>query len=66
MFSSSNIFSIFFVNLLTEKLWVQRHEILCLLEIQTRLLFFSLHEIKMSKQHLSYKLSVTHEGNVNH
>ena len=32
----------FFVNLPTEKLWVQRHDVLCLLEIQTRLLFFFL------------------------
>ena len=40
----------FIVNLSAEKLWVQRHDILCLLKIQTRLLFFSLHKIKMSKQ----------------
>ena len=41
----------FFVNLLTEKLWVQCQSITCLLEIQTRFLFFTLHKIKMSKQH---------------
>ena len=35
----------------TEKLWIQHQNILCLLEIQTRLLFFSLHKIQMSKQH---------------
>ena len=57
----------FFVNLLTEELWVQRHEILCLLEIQTRLLFLSLHKTKMSKSiYSSNKLSLTHEGHFNH
>ena len=35
----------------TEKLWIQHQNIICLLEIQTRLLFFSLHKIQMSKQH---------------
>ena len=35
-----HIFLAVFVNLLTEKLWIQRHEILCLLEIETRPLFF--------------------------
>ena len=33
----------------TEKLWIQHQNILCLLEIQTRLLFFSLHKIQMGK-----------------
>ena len=47
-----HIFSSFFMNLLPEKIWVQRHEILCILEIQTRLLCSSLHKIKMSKQHI--------------
>ena len=35
----------------TEKLWIQQQNILCLLEIQTRPLFFSLHKIQMGKQH---------------
>ena len=63
MFSSSFYqWVVFFVNLLTQKLWVQRHEIPCLLEIQTSLKLFSLHKIEMSKQHIS----LTNEGNVNH
>ena len=38
----------------TEKLWIQHQNIICLLEIQTSLLFFSLHKIQLSKQHSDF------------
>ena len=53
IFSSSSHQCVVFLRICwqIEKLWIQQQNIFCLLEKQTRLLFFSLHKIQMSKQH---------------
>ena len=54
IFSSSSHQCVVFLRICwqTEKLWIQHQNFLCLLEIQTMLLFLSLHKIQMSKQHI--------------
>ena len=42
-----------------DKLWIQHQNILCVLQIQTRLLFFLLHKIQMSKQNRLINLTMS-------
>ena len=56
----------FFVNLLTETLWIYCQNILCFLGMQTKFLFFSCIRFSSWKNstNLSSKLSLTYGGNV--
>ena len=61
----SSSFYQFFVNLVTGKLWICYQNNLCFLEIQSRILVFSLPKIKrVNSIDLSCKLSLTYGGNV--